>query len=204
MKVVTLNKNRFADACLQLARLSAGMPEKSENSEHSGHSYARGGVPDLIIAIPSGGVYVAEYIRKVFPTADYAELGGRRKGTEEKGRLAWLLRRLPYRITDFLRIREARMLAGCKHEVKAIAADAETVWKIRSARRVLVVDDAVDSGATMAGVIRAVRGLNPYAEVRSAAIVVTTPDAIVKPDYTIYKAETGTLVRFPWSNDFHG
>lgn len=64
---------------------------------------------------------------------------------------------------------------------------------------VMVVDDAVDSGITLAAVLRTLRACCPPAtELRTAAITVTRPDPVVKPDYALYR---GVLCRFPWSFD---
>jgi hypoxanthine phosphoribosyltransferase len=64
---------------------------------------------------------------------------------------------------------------------------------------VLVVDDAVDSGATLIAVLDAVYKAAGSSKVRSAAITVTTENPMVMPDYYLYHDET--LIRFPWSID---
>ena len=69
--------------------------------------------------------------------------------------------------------------------------------KCLKGRKVLIVDDAVDSGATMLAVAEALREANPEAEIRTAAITVTTPKPLITPDYSMYK----DLIRFPWSMD---
>ncbi len=68
------------------------------------------------------------------------------------------------------------------------------------ARKILVVDDAVDSGYTLSHVLEAVKAVLPAgAEVRSAVITVTTDDPLVMPDFYLYNDKT--LVRFPWAMD---
>jgi hypoxanthine phosphoribosyltransferase len=64
---------------------------------------------------------------------------------------------------------------------------------------VLIVDDAVDSGATLAYVLQAVRRLAPpSARIRSAAISQTTEQPLACPTYVLYYRR---LCRFPWSLD---
>jgi hypoxanthine phosphoribosyltransferase len=63
---------------------------------------------------------------------------------------------------------------------------------------IVVVDDAVDSGATLARVLDAVSQRAPGAEIRSAVVTVTTPEPWVTPRYTLYSRQ---LCRFPWSLD---
>jgi hypoxanthine phosphoribosyltransferase len=68
--------------------------------------------------------------------------------------------------------------------------------------RVLVVDDAIDSGATMATVVEQLRdAVGDGGEVRTAVLTITTRTAVFQPDFTLYRQ---TLCRFPWSHDFQG
>jgi hypoxanthine phosphoribosyltransferase len=68
-----------------------------------------------------------------------------------------------------------------------------------SPSRVMVVDDAVDSGVTLAAVLRTLReSCPPGTELRTAAITVTRPSPAVEPDYALWR---GVLCRFPWSFD---
>lgn len=61
-------------------------------------------------------------------------------------------------------------------------------------RRLLVVDDVVDSGRTLALVLKLLRGFG--AEVRSA-VIYAKPTTIIEPDY-IWK-RTDQWIVFPWS-----
>ncbi|MBC7799187.1 MAG: hypothetical protein H7Z10_01075, partial [Gemmatimonadaceae bacterium] len=64
---------------------------------------------------------------------------------------------------------------------------------------VLIVDDAVDSGATLAAVLAEVRRLAPPgARIETAAITVTTAAPIATPDHALFNRQ---LCRFPWSMD---
>jgi hypoxanthine phosphoribosyltransferase len=67
------------------------------------------------------------------------------------------------------------------------------------AQRVLVVDDAVDSGVTLATVLRLLRETSPAdTELRSAVVTVTLAQPLAEPDFVLYR---GVLCRFPWSFD---
>ncbi|WIY81819.1 phosphoribosyltransferase [Propionimicrobium sp. PCR01-08-3] len=63
-------------------------------------------------------------------------------------------------------------------------------------RRILVVDDVVDSGRTLALVLKLLRGFG--AEVRSA-VIYAKPTTIVEPDY-VWK-RTAKWIAFPWSSE---
>lgn len=94
---------------------------------------------------------------------------------------------------------EARWLRSGGHSGRNASMDDTATSMIQGARRILIVDDAVDSGESMKKVVETVRGLNPRASVRTAAITLTTPAPAVSPDYYLYNQ---VLVRFPWSKDY--
>jgi hypoxanthine phosphoribosyltransferase len=120
-----------------------------------------------------------------------------------------MARRLPYAITDRLRVIEDRI---GQQEPLTIPAPTETLTEeltrigeevvAKGIQRVAVVDDAVDSGATLACVMRTLRESLPASvEVRSAVITTTRLPELTAghPDFKIYDL---TLLRFPWSFDY--
>lgn len=180
MKVVTLDSEAFGQAC---ARLQAKVE-------------ADGYKPDLVVAIATGGVYVG---RLMMADVRHVEVCRRRPSSSLKGRLVKaVVRSLPRCVQNALRIVEARVL-GLRRQ-KPSAAEPPIVPDPGFAPcRVLVLDDAVDSGATLLAVLEAVRGRWPEAEVRSAVITVTTDSPLAAADYSIYNNHS--LIRFPWSID---
>jgi hypoxanthine-guanine phosphoribosyltransferase len=67
---------------------------------------------------------------------------------------------------------------------------------------VLVADDAIDSGVTLATVLGLLREVCPRgSDIRSAVITQTLMDPVVRPDYVLFQC---TLCRFPWSFDAQG
>lgn len=155
--------------------------------------------PELIIAIARGGVTLAKYM---FEDVPHLDVDIHRPSTVWKRKLHSIMRLtrfLPRWIGDELRIAEAKRLS--MHKPRAIVATPEAVKEIldaaQYATRILVVDDAVDSGATLRAVFDALKDCE--AEVRGASIALTRPDAVAYPYYHIF--QPGTLVRFPWSAD---
>lgn len=168
MRVITLNPQQFADACHRLEAL------------------ARAFHPDLILAIATGGTYVA---REMFKDTPHTEVVCQRSTT--RGKKQWLfaiIRKLPIFMRDWLRIAEAKFLTKRATSTVPLISD-DISW----AKKILVVDDAVDSGNTMAAVCDLLNGK----EFATAAITVTTDTPKVQPDFTLYH----TLIRFPWSKD---
>ena len=66
-------------------------------------------------------------------------------------------------------------------------------------RKVLLVDDAIDSGATLLLIKQYLLNEFPDIDVKIAVITVTTRHPLVMADY--YRYNNRTLIRFPWSND---
>jgi len=186
MKVVTLDNESLSAACVRLEEKSAEF------------------MPDLVLGIASGGEEVA---RRMFLSLPHAVVRCRRPGSEKKDRspfLFRLIRALPRTVRDWLRIAEARWLSarGGRPDSRRVECSAEDRKAIAGASRILVVDDAVDSGATLAAVVEMLGadGCNKK-EVASAVLTVTTANPAARPDYTLY--DNRTLLRFPWSKDYN-
>jgi len=190
MRVFTLCDNEFSRAC---ADLSAQVLE-------SGYRY------DLLVGIATGGAIVA----REMPAPLRVEVRRQRPSTRAKQRLAGrLLRHMPRPLSDLLRLAESRLYAlMARHHkpvVPEVTLDEKTLATLGALTgrdgkpRILIVDDAVDSGATMLGVLRAVAAAAPAAEIRTAAITQTRDNPLIRPDY-LHFAER-VLVRFPWSAD---
>lgn len=183
MKVTTLNDEAFAEACRRL----------EERTRAFG--------PDLVVGIATGGELVAG---RMFASVPHVSVASRRPTTAAKERCGgvWrLVRRLPLWMRDALRLAEARMLSARKpRQIEAVELSPSAAIAIAGARRVLIVDDAIDSGATMARVLEAVRSVGGERQTATAVINVTTKKHLVEPDYRLYADRR--LVRYPWSKDF--
>ena len=166
--------------------------------------------PTLLVGIRTGGLFVAESMaRSHSGTLPVMSLTCRRAGTRTKSRIPWLnqvLLSLPRGTVDMLRRLEHRLLSA-RRARRAVAPEvdhqeARTIIEAIAAApgaRILVVDDAVDSGLTLGAVLQLLRNNTSTAtEIRSAVITVTLDAPVVEPDYALYH---GILCRFPWSFD---
>lgn len=168
--------------------------------------------PDALIGIRTGGLHVAQAMAgAVENRIPVLSLTCRRASSAHKDRAAALkslVSQLPRPVVDRLRVWEHVMLTrrsrpvapGPYHFDTGELAELDR-WLAQAGGQpaLLVVDDAVDTGATLSHVMDIVQRHAPAgSQVRSAAITVTTRQPLISPGYRLYD---GQLCRFPWSFD---
>lgn len=194
MRVVTLRQHEFEQACFRLA--------KDVALQYS---------PDVIIGILTGGAYLGRIIYDVLNddgTKKYVEVAAHRPGHQVRGNgfVKWVFSLLPQSALDGLRILESKILEwrnrGRTPEPRHVNVEMPAGVQKKLSEggcRVLIVDDAIDSGATMASVKDYIEREYPGNMVKTAVITVTTASPAVEADFSLYRDRV--LVRFPWSND---
>jgi hypoxanthine phosphoribosyltransferase len=181
MHVLTLNNHDFNNHCHRLESLISNFE------------------PDLLVTIATGGDFVGA---NMFCNVTHLSLRCQRSGSTAKRKsslFSFIVKHLPQRVNNVLRIIESKILSSRKPRLADIRLTEHQHRVITNAKRILVVDDAVDSGATLIAVLDAIYKVAGNQTVRSAAITVTTEKPLVMPDYFIYNDKT--LIRFPWSAD---
>lgn len=188
MRVLSLSQMEFAAACTRLG-------QELLQAE-----------PQAVVAVRTGGWAVVEQMPQV-EALGLARFGvtARRTSTTRKEALnaRRLLTRLPRWVTDRLRVwehvgRERRFLHRGAEDRQVTLPKEFVGWLREEPRSLVVVDDAVDTGSSLEAVIRGILTVAPRTRVRTAAIVQTFREPLVKPDYVLYR---NMLVRFPWSMD---
>jgi hypoxanthine phosphoribosyltransferase len=195
--VHNLDAPRFASACASLMRQAMADFR-----------------PDLLVGIRTGGHVVAEAMARAAPSPiPVLPLTCRRASTAAKSRfklLPAILAALPRPAVDCLRWFEHRLLSTRRRTQARVQhidhAEAAAIGRYLAqspvSQRVLVVDDAVDSGLTLATVLRLLRETSPAdTQFRSAVVTVTLERPLAEPDFVLYR---GVLCRFPWSFDATG
>ncbi len=197
MQVITLNQEALEVVAARLAeKVEAGC---------SGLSY------DIIIGIRRGGSYVCDAFCHSFPEVlcgKRYDVALQRPSTRRKGGIVRsVLKQLPVKVLDLMRMAESRLLSFRNRHKKEgvtpqVAIDKELAKIVTDTKnpRILLIDDAIDSGHTLSVVITTLKNMNPSATIETAVITETTDSPIVRADYSIYCNRT--LIRFPWSNDF--
>ncbi len=167
-------------------------------------------VPDIMIGIRTGGFVVAEIMaREAAHKPLLLAISKQRASTKQKSAIKDILRHLPYFITNILRVVEHYILnSKPAKEPENFTPNAEelaalqSILRLRGNAKILIIDDAVDSGATMKAVRDLVRReAGAGATVKTAAVTVTTKTPLIQPDYALYHH---VLCRFYWAFDFHG
>ena len=190
--VKTLSREEFSDTCRRFAA----------QIKQSGY------MPGYIVGIARGGDYVAAEMKETFKTGDrnVASVKLQRKGSAIKGgAVAKILRRLPRKVNDALRMAESRLYAFWQRmsppslERAPLPEGFASRLMESGARDVLIVDDAMDSGVTLASVAHAVKEIDPGLRVRTAVLTRTRTHTLTRPDFTFFPV--GTIVRFPWAPD---
>lgn len=183
MKIITSDYNTLKIYCNELINMAVT----------SGFS------PDVIVGIPSGGTEIGRIMRDLAPEGcRYNEcVIIRPSSKKKKSRLKRILPYLPTFILNFLRICEAKI--SFRFSSRGKINKVEIPDEIALYNRILIVDDAVDSGATLNTVYNAIHKIAPYAQIKTAAITVTLSNPIRDTDFSIF--HNNTLVRFPWSMD---
>ena len=192
MKVKTLYTEYFNKECLLL-----------------GHDIFADYDPDVIIGVLNGGGYVGRQIVQVSPKeTTYVEVKIQRDGTtkKEKGLIHRILQSLPYGVLNILRILESIVLEykSKKNNTKRkgtikLPDNVVSFLSDGENKKVLLVDDAIDSGATLLLIKQYLMSKFENIDVKIAVITITTKQPLVVADY--YRYYNRTLIRFPWSND---
>ena len=194
MKVITLVDEKFSQSCLLLS--------KKINQTYN---------PDLVIGILTGGGYVG---RKIFNYLNdnkqkkYTEIKIQRKkntAPKSKGLFKIILNYSPTFLLNWMRILESLYLEkkAQKNNPKRIGtitiSDEIDIFLKESPKKILIVDDAIDSGATLNLLKEYLNMHYNNISIKIAVITVTTPHPIIDADFYLY--HNRVLVRFPWSND---
>lgn len=180
MRVITWDENKLQEGCRRLEEM------------------AREFKPDLIVAIANGGIPVAQYM---FPSIPHCKVECQRKSTSVKSRysMIWsIIRKLPLSVRNFMRIAEAKMLKR-NSQSGEVNIDSETLLAIQKSSRILLIDDAVDSGKTLNQVVEHIGEISGDRKVASAVITITTQSPVIVPEYSVYN--DSILIRFPWAKD---
>lgn len=188
--IVTCTGNHFTAECLRLRR---------KIDEHL--------APDLVLGIQTGGGVILDTMLEhggIWHPHGYVS-ASRGSSKLKKGRISLLLRLLPRSFSNGLRIvehicREASFSGSPVVAERQVSLRQDVAERIAKARRICLIDDAIDTGSTVVNIRNAIRAVNPSAEVFCAALTQTFERPLIRPDVVLFHR---TLLRFPWAIDAH-
>ncbi|HBQ8591393.1 TPA: hypothetical protein U5G31_005092 [Klebsiella pneumoniae] len=190
MKIVNLLGNDFDDACRRL-------------HDHIEEKYH----PELIIGIATGGAVVVEKM-KYQEDRNILIIKKQRPFTKTKNKMkfdSWLPY-LPEWINNILRLAELSfneyrfnkkgIIDNDSTGIEILKGNVEDIFK---AKKILIVDDSVDSGATLKNCVQFIGGImQTGTEIKTASLNVTFKKPAIFPTFLLYNR---TIVRYPWAND---
>jgi len=152
---------------------------------------------DLVIFVAKGGYLLGKYMAD-FNHCEFVSVSATRKGNKMKNSFRFILKRIPKNILKKLRALEVHMGIHQKNEERKISFNEEEYQKFKTiVKRILIIDDSIDTGNTAVLVIKTIQDFFPQAEVRFAALNVMKKSQIY-PDYYLFQ---DVLVKGPWSSD---
>lgn len=193
MKVIDLLENDFQKACSQLA-------------ENVLNVY----MPDMVIGVLTGGGVVGRNMMKKFEERDnstkYLEYKVQRALTQKKEGIGLrnLLTKIPRFVTRKLILIEVLLLEYRSLFLKPSRFVSDELKKeltkefkfVSEDFKILIVDDCIDTGATIEALVSSIKEINPNIEIRVAVITITHKKPLVSADFQLYSR---TICRFPWS-----
>jgi hypoxanthine phosphoribosyltransferase len=109
-----------------------------------------------------------------------------------------ILKILPRSFSNLLRILEHNLLGHTRPTQRTLIFRDHADQKLENFDRILIIDDAVDSGHSMKAVADQITLLAPKSKIETAAFTVTQRTPVIMPDWY---AHTDVIIRFPWAVD---
>ena len=187
----------------KMIRIAADQLE-SECSKLYRKVLASGFHPTAIVGIPTAGRFVMDAMRaEAGDSVLMLEAAAKRPTTtdaKKSSTVKQVASRLPTSIQRLLRALELHLVTKRLPRARTVViSDANRASLLGlSAARLLVVDDSVDTGATLEAVVKELRRIRPDADVKTAALAVSLPKLRVPVDFVLHN---DVLIQGPWSVD---
>ncbi|MGN0666925.1 MAG: phosphoribosyltransferase family protein [Huintestinicola sp.] len=159
--------------------------------------------PDAVVFVARGAYTLGLEAGRYFGVPVY-EIFAERKGGGFKNKLRPLLRVIPSSVKAFLRSREISSGSHAKNSERNVywghpPLNAPDDLREEDIRRVLLIDDACDTGNTLSQCVRYISERFAGAEIRTAVLTAfDTSRDVFSADYCLYR---NVMISGPWSND---
>ncbi len=153
---------------------------------------------DCVIFVARGSYLIGKQLADL-NDCPLLEISAKRKGGKLKKIVQPLLQIIPTKLKKILREREFKSNVHENNYERNIIFN-EDVWsRYKDSKKILVIDDSVDTGFTIKYVKEAVENFFQNSEVKIAALnVFEKSKKVVKTDFYVY---SDTLLKGPWSSD---
>ena len=151
--------------------------------------------PEAVLFAAKGGFYLGQQASRYFCVPMF-EAHAERKGGKIKKILAPIIKIIPKKLKIFLRKIEVLSNIHKNSTVRNIYINNPAIF---SYKKILFIDDSIDTGATALAVIKNFKDKNII--IKTAALNIMT-DSLknIKTDYYIHN---DTMICGPWSSDSH-
>lgn len=153
---------------------------------------------DLVVFIASGSYLIGKDLAK-FNDVPLIEVRATRDGGKLKKFVSPILKIIPSKMKLFLRKKELNSNYHKNNSDRRISFD-ESIWKkYKKCKKILLVDDSVDTGHSMKFAKKAVQEYYSNSQVVTAAYnIFDAAKEIIDIDYKLYE---NAILKGPWSND---
>ena len=153
---------------------------------------------DLVVFVARGSYLIGKDLSELNNTP-LLEIFATRKGGKFKKIISPILRIIPKGIKNILRKKEFNSNYHEKNNERNIRFD-ENIWKkYKNSKKILLVDDSVDTGYSIKYAKEQIEKFFENSEVKVAAInYFEKSKKVVKTDFYLYKEK---MLLGPWSND---
>ena len=154
---------------------------------------------DLIIYVAKAGYLIAKSMASIIK-APIVGIEAVRKGNALKEKIAPVISKCPIFVRNFLIAAELKSGTHEKNSERKITFHNELMQiKTEKIKKILIVDDSIDTGHTMRQVIESIRKKFDKADIRIAALNVWDKSQdVVHTDYMLF---CNTIIKTPMSKD---
>ncbi|MBR7042042.1 MAG: phosphoribosyltransferase [Bacilli bacterium] len=153
---------------------------------------------DLVIFVAKGAYLIGKDFAEI-NKCPLLEISASRSGGKLKKIISPLLRLIPEKLKIYLRKKEVNSNVHASNTERNVSFNSLLYDKYRHCKRVLLVDDSVDTGYTIKYAKEAIEGYFDDATVKVAALnCFDKANDIIKIDWCLFR---NTMLKGPWSND---
>lgn len=152
---------------------------------------------DTVVCISKSGYLVGKEL-SLISESQFLEIESKRLGVDEKSKyLPQIVNKFPKNLIYFLKKYERKISYYDVNEERTLYYD-EDLYKKVEPRKILIFDDAIDTGYTIDKVTDKVKSIYSDANIKTAVLNYYTDRNVNAPDYYLY---SDAILSAPWTID---